>query len=152
MNLVSNPKVELRGHVKAKILPAVHRKRWHDKFRYMFDEKGRQGMEGKDRQVKGRKVRERMGCEARTRREGRRERKRKTKERKEKSFVSYPEGNQQDPPREGQAHSRIPLSGQSYAILNGSKQSLRWDIAQWKGGSVGVKAVCDSVSEVSNPK
>ena len=24
-NLVSNPKVELRGHVKAKILPAVHR-------------------------------------------------------------------------------------------------------------------------------
>ena len=27
MNLVSNPKVELRGHVKAKILLAVHRKR-----------------------------------------------------------------------------------------------------------------------------
>lgn len=26
MNLVSNPKVELRGRVKAKILPAVHRK------------------------------------------------------------------------------------------------------------------------------
>ena len=25
-NLVSNPKVELRGRVKAKILPAVHRK------------------------------------------------------------------------------------------------------------------------------
>lgn len=28
MNLVSNPKVELRGRVKAKILPAVHRKIW----------------------------------------------------------------------------------------------------------------------------
>ena len=27
MNLVGNRKVELRGHVKAKILPAVHRKR-----------------------------------------------------------------------------------------------------------------------------
>ena len=27
MNLVSNPKVELRGRVKAKILPAVDRKR-----------------------------------------------------------------------------------------------------------------------------
>lgn len=27
MNLVSNPKVELRGHVKAKIRLAVHRKR-----------------------------------------------------------------------------------------------------------------------------
>ena len=26
MNLVGNPKVELRGRVKAKILPAVHRK------------------------------------------------------------------------------------------------------------------------------
>lgn len=26
MNLVSNPKVELRGRVKAKILPTVHRK------------------------------------------------------------------------------------------------------------------------------
>ena len=96
MNLVSNPKVELRGHVKAKIRPAVHRKRYQDKFKYMFD--------GEERRM--------------------RRRRRKIKESKEKSLSVTPKGINRIRHEKASSQSDS-VSSQTYAILNGTKHSQR---------------------------